>query len=154
MRAFFALALLAWAVSCKPTLLPNSDVEDTAANRELYDVVESYRLAMESRDADRVMALVAKDFFDTSGTENPADDYGYPELASRLKEDFGRTSALRLDIHLKSIEIKEDVALIEYRFQSRAHVKFPVGDQWITNTDVNRMRLKRADDGWRIASGL
>lgn len=154
MRAFFALALLLGAVSCKPALLPNSDVPDNDKNRAIYDVIESYRQAMESRDADRVMALVASDFFDTSGTENPADDYGHGDLASRLKEDFGRTTTLRLDIHLKNIDIKDDVAMVEYRFQSRAQVKFPVGDQWVSSTDVNRMKLKLVDGKWLIVSGL
>jgi len=154
MRACFALALLFGAVSCKPALIPNSDVADNDANRAIYDVIESYRQAMESRDADRVMALVAKDFFDSSGTENPADDYGHADLANRLKEDFGRTTALRLDIRLKNIDIKDEVALVEYRFQSRAHVKFPAGEQWVSSTDVNKMKLKLVDGKWLIVSGL
>jgi len=154
MRTFSALAALLILAACKPALLPHTEIEETPETRAVYDVVEAYRLGMESRDPDRVLALVSKDYFETGGTEDPADDYGYKELDQHLRADFERSIALRLDLYLNEIEVDESEAAVTYRYRSRAQVRLPAGDQWVTHTDVNQMRLRKKDDAWQIISGL
>jgi hypothetical protein len=147
------LALLATA-ACKPSLLPGTEIEDTDENRAVYDVIVAYHKGMQDRDADAVLRTVSKDYFETAGTEDPADDYGYDQLAAHLREDLGRSKVVRLDLHLKKFEVDEQTAVVTYRYQSRAQVSFPSGDQWVTKTDVNKMRLKREGEVWKIVAGL
>ncbi len=150
-----AFSLLAVAsTACKPALLPGTEIEDTEDTRAVYDVLEAYQAGVEKRDADAVLALVHPEYFETAGTEDPADDYGYEELKLHLRDDFERSLVIRLDLHLKQIEVEDDQARVTYRYQSRSQVNFPAGEQWVTKTDVNMMKLRRVDESWKIISGL
>ncbi|MFH1808290.1 MAG: nuclear transport factor 2 family protein [Pseudomonadota bacterium] len=146
--------ILMGLAACKPALLPGTEIEESEENRAIYDVIVTYHKGMQDRNAEAVMKTVSKDYFETAGTEDPGDDYGYEQLAQNLKDDFERSKVVRLDLHLKTIEIKDDTAVVLYRYQTRAQVSFPASEQWITKTDVNKMRLKREGETWKIVAGL
>lgn len=140
--------------ACKPSLLPNTEIEDTDENRAIYDVLTIYRNSMEARNADKVISIISRDFFETNGNEDPSDDYGYKELVTHIRDDLGRTLVLRLDIHLKEISVEEEQAVVTYRYKQRAHVTFPAGDQWVSENEINQMKLKKEKNGWKITAGL
>ncbi|MEW5851118.1 MAG: nuclear transport factor 2 family protein [Myxococcota bacterium] len=149
-----AVSLLALTTGCKPTLIPNSDVESTPRNRELADVMENYRKALESKDVNAVLALVSTEYFEDNGTSDPSDDYNFEGLRQHLTEDLQRVQALRVSIRMRRVEVDGDRAQVDYRFQTRALVSFPSQEQWITKTDDNRISLRREGGRWRIVAGL
>lgn len=155
-----ALGALLVTVACKPKLLPNTTLEDTAENRALVDVMLKYKQAVESRSAEQVLSLVAEDYFEDMGTVDPSDDYGIERLGEQLEETFGHAKAIHLDLFLQHVTRDKERGLwaVDYRFNQRALLSFPAGDQWVTHTDVNRVVLRQRgdsiDDGFLIVSGL
>ena len=63
--------------------IPGTKVADTKSNREILDVCERYRHAMEDRDATTLLSLAHPNYYEDSGTPLASDDYGY----EGLKED-------------------------------------------------------------------
>ena len=73
------LVVLVLAVSplvpgCAQTLIPNTDVPDTAENREIVDFVEEYRHAVEERNPAGILRLVSERYFDDNGTPGADDE--------------------------------------------------------------------------------
>lgn len=134
--------------------LPGTEITETEDSRAIYDVMDSYLKAIQAKDVKKVMALVDPEYFETSGTEAPEDDYGYAELNDHLTQDMERTQIIRIELHLKDIMVEDDKATAIYRYRTRAQVRFPAGDQWITENDVNRMSFHKRDGKWLITSGL
>lgn len=162
-HALLSLALaggLLAAAGCKPTLLPNTTLEDTAENRAIADFVLKYKQAVEARSTEQVLSLVAEDYFEDMGTVDPTDDYGIERLEEQLQETFGHAKAIHLDLFLQHVAHDKDKGLyaVDYRYNQRALLSFPAGDQWVTHTDVNRVVLRKRgesnDDGFVIVSGL
>jgi ketosteroid isomerase-like protein len=152
----WGLWIAAWmlVVGCKPTMLPDSTVENTAENREIAEVVEAYRKALESRDTSNVLKLVSAEYFEDAGTADPTDDYNFNGLKQHLDEDLTKIQAVRVTVRLLRVDVDGDRAYADYRFQTRALVGFPAGDQWVTRTDDNRLSFRREGGRWMIVAGL
>ncbi len=149
------LLLLALAASaCAPSLLPGTQVKDTRENRAVFQVVQTYREAMERRDAAAVLALAAPDYFDISGTPDPGDDVDRATLEQRLPQDLARVDAVKLDLSVRRLEVKGDLADVEVFYDGWYRVKTPSGAVPRRDSDVHRMRLRKADGRWLFTSGL
>ncbi len=159
---FVQLVVVALGLSalqgCKPNLLPNTNVRATRENRVIVDFVNQYKKAVESRSADAVMALVAADYFDAGGNNDPADDVNRDQLEKKLRDSMAKVKELTLKIIVQNIERNDDMVNVVYYFSENALVQFPSGEKWTAMSDVNRMvlRLKGRSlaDGFEIVSGL
>lgn len=146
-----ALLLL---TACAAHRIPGTDVEDTAANREVFAVVKAYAEALQRRDAAGLLSLAAPDYFDNAGTADPADDLDFARLEQTLPADLARLESLRVEVQVRRIVVEGDAAIAElwtdgwYRIQTAQGV-VPRRDQ-----DLHRMRLVRRDGAWRIVSGM
>lgn len=147
------LALLL-AVACTPARIPGTDIADTRQNRAVYDVVGEYVQAMNKRDADAVLALVAPDYFDDAGTPDPADDLDRDRLEKAIKQDLGRIETEKLAVSLRKIEVQNDAAFAEIFYDNYYRVQTPVGAIPRRDSDVHRIRLKKLDGKWKIVAGL
>ena len=56
--------------------IPGTKVADTKSNREILDVCERYRHAMEDRDATTLLALAHPNYYEDSGTPRRATTTG------------------------------------------------------------------------------
>ncbi len=154
------LVSLLLSVGCKPELLPNTNVEDNKENRAVVDFVDDYRKAMENRDADELLKLVAEEYFEDRGTVDQEDDYGIEKLRADLVKRFEHTKALQLTLFVQHVERgdADDRIRVYYRYLQRALLDLPAGRQWVSHSDVNRLDLKlKGDnyaDGFLIVSGL
>jgi hypothetical protein len=153
-----ALLLFLVATGCKPDLIPDTNVEDTSDNREVVNLVRTYKAALETGNVDQVMALVSRDYFEDNGTPTQEDDYGFEQLADRMNRTFSKVRAIRLKIHVQHIAYQDNLITVDYRYQQRALVALPTGEEWVTHTDVNRLVLRQKGDepaeGMEIVSGL
>ena len=76
-------AMLACGGGCATiNTIPGTKVADTKVNREILDVCERYRHAMEDRDATTLLSLAHPNYYEDSGTPLASDDY----WRSRLPE--------------------------------------------------------------------
>lgn len=143
---------------CKPALIPGTNVEDSDENRKVIEFLGKYRSAIVTRDTERVMGLVTKDYFEDNGTPDQSDDYGAAQLRDKLASNFGRTKEIQLEIIVQQIERPDGESgpvRVVYRYNQRALVDFPAGQKWISVTDVNRLVLNPdAAGGYLINSGL
>ncbi|HET6439420.1 MAG TPA: hypothetical protein VFG59_15235 [Anaeromyxobacter sp.] len=153
MMARHLVPLLALALACAPRLLPGTDIRDTADTRGIASVLEAYREAMEKREPQAVMQLVAPDYFDNSGTDAPGDDVDRAGLEARLK-DLTKLTSLRLQLALRALEIKDGTARAEVFFDQYYRVATPNGDVARHDADVHRMALKKVGGAWKFTSGL
>jgi hypothetical protein len=152
MRAVFAFCLLT-GLACS-TPIKGHEIVDNKLNREVVALMASYAGAMQARDADRVLGLVADDYFEDGGNNDTKDDYGRDELAKRLKERFGTTSALHMKLTLIEVVSKEDHLSARMRFDVRYRLDLPSGSRWERHGDVNEVILVRQAQALKIKSGL
>ena len=157
----FLVAVLVVIVSgCAPRKnIPNTNLEDNEENRIVARVLENYRLAMEAKNAAQILSLVSPDYYDTSGTPEPADDYDYKGLQEFLEDYFSKLKTLRLNIFIdKLVEDEDDKnkLYVDFRYVVRYQMELPGGDKWKSNEELKRMTLVRAnkDSPWLIQSGL
>jgi ketosteroid isomerase-like protein len=142
------------AVGCSPRRIPGTEIKDTRDTRAIYDVVQSYRQALEKRDAAAVLALVAPNYFDTAGTPQPEDDMDRGRLEASLPQDLARAEGVKEEFTVRKIEVSGDDAFAELFFDSYYRVQTPTGPVPRKDSDVHRLRLHRMDGTWKIVSGL
>ncbi len=147
------LPLLVLTLACAPKFLQGTEIRDTPDTRAVASALEAYRQAMEKRDPQAVMALVAPDYFDNSGTPDPADDVDRAGLEKRL-QDLSDITALRLQLTVRDIQVKGDQAQTEVFFDQYYRVNTPNGPVARHDADVHRMTLQKIGGAWKFTSGL
>jgi hypothetical protein len=153
-RTLSLLALGAVCLACSPKVLPGTDIKDTPETRAVANLLETYRQAMERRDARAVLELAATDYFDNSGTPEPTDDVDRAGLAARLDE-LAKISDLRLQLSLRSIDVTSPTeARADVYFDQFYRVTTPNGPVARHDADVHRMTFKKYGKDWKFMSGL
>ena len=140
--------------ACAHSKIPNTNIDDTEENREILALVDSYHVALESRDADAVLALVSDEFYEDNGNTNRDDDYGKTQLAESLRSEFEKTEKLQLGLRVDDIVIDDDRAEAFVQYNLKARTDFPSGKKWKTSSDRARMTLVRTGGKWLIIAGL
>jgi hypothetical protein len=153
MMARRLLPLLALALACTPRYLQGTEIRDTPDTRAIANALEAYRQAMERRDPQAVLALVAPNYYDNSGTPDPEDDVDRAGLERRL-EDLAQISGLRLQLTVRDIQVKVDTGEAEVFFDQYYRVATPNGSVARHDADVHRMTLARVNGRWLFTSGL
>jgi len=92
-----SLVLAATVTACAPkavyitgTRIPSSD-----NNKSVIAAVEEYRLAVERGDANALMLMAHKQYWEDSGTPSGSDDYGYDGLKNVLMTRLGKATDIR-----------------------------------------------------------
>jgi hypothetical protein len=152
-RATVLAAALA-ATACAPRYLPGTEIERTTDTQAVYETVLKYRDALERRDVDAVLALVAPSYYDTAGTPDAGDDLDRPRLEASLREDLPRADSLKVDFTLRRIEVNGDDAQAEIFFDAFYRVKTSTVSVPRRDSDVQRLRLHRFDKQWKFVAGL
>src|SRR3978361_2090901 len=95
-RWFLSLALVATAACAhQVTYVSGTKVPYSANNKSALDAVEEYRLAVERQDADALMLMAHKQYWEHSGTPTGSDDYGYEGLRNVLLTRLQKASDVR-----------------------------------------------------------
>ncbi len=150
------MAVLLLLTACGPSNIPGTKVPDTQANREIVDLVETYRVAVEDRDMDTLGQIVSRRYFENaSTTAKTTDDYGYEQL---LKEVFPvlrdnvKKVVYKIDIERITVTGREASVYIEWDLKFQ-YVEGGL-EGWATAKDKNRVDLVMEDGRWKILSGL
>src|SRR5690242_15841980 len=105
--ALLALAA-ALAAGCAPKVFPGTEIPITNDTRAIYDTLEHYRQALEKRDVDGILALVAPSYYDTAGTPDPSDDLDRPRLEAALRDQLPKAESLKVDFTVRRIDVAGD----------------------------------------------
>jgi type II secretory pathway pseudopilin PulG len=142
------------AVACSPRLLPGTDIREDRDTRAVYDVLRTYQDALQRRDAQAVLGLVAPDYFDAGGTPDPEDDVDRSLLAQRLPADLQNVDTVKLDLTIRKIEVQKDRAVAEVFYDGWYRVKTPRGVVPRRDSDIHQMRLRKVEGQWLVSGGL
>jgi hypothetical protein len=140
-------------LACAPKFLQGTEIHDTPDTRAIADALEAYRQAMEKRDPQAVLALVAPSYFDNSGSTDPGEGVDRAGLEKRL-EDLSSITALRLELTIRDIRAKEGKGEAEVFFDQYYRVNTPSGPVARHDADVHRMTLQKIEGAWKFTSGL
>jgi hypothetical protein len=143
-------------VGCTRDVIPNTDVEDTSANREVLEFCERYRNAVETRNVAELMALASEQYFDDNGTPSGLDDIDYTGLGEKLNIWSEGVLDARYEIRYRRVTFNRDRVLVDYTYTGSFRVSTPNGERWARRLADNRLILSReGEEGqFRILSGM
>ena len=160
MRSILVILAAGLAAGCGPYLIrgpqisKDAEIEDNPTNRELIQVMERYRVAMERRDLPALLALASKSYYERAGTTATDDDYSYEGLERILKERLAKVKDLRLRIEIDQILLRGNLAVIDYTYHGQFMVRSGKGALWKEKSWESRMTLERVEGRWLITSGM
>ncbi|HEY3355328.1 MAG TPA: hypothetical protein VGQ83_18915 [Polyangia bacterium] len=167
--AVTALMALALGGCVKEQVIPYTRVLDTPQNRELVQVVERYRMAMERKDAVALLSMASPDYFEDSGTPGADDDYGYDGLRAVLQRRLSQIETLRYSMQYMHIEVKNAscgsrmdpnqkkpcmLALVDVYIDGSFQIRTPQGDRWDRKQDPHRFELVHDGQRWLFRRGM
>ncbi len=153
--ALSALLALSTNPGCRPSYIPDTQILDTPENREILEVVERYRKAMEQRDVETLESLVSRRYYENgSTTADQSDDWGFPDLDRILGELKDSVKTCVYDIKVTAIHRNGNRADVDY--EGTWSFQYTDGEQdgWSRRTDVNRLSLVKEDGRWKFVAGL
>ena len=104
MRSLFLIAALSVA-ACAPRVsyVPGTRIPFSKNNQSVLKAVEEYRLAVERGDADALMLMAHKQYWEDSGTPSGNDDYGYEGLRNVLLSRLQKASDIRYSMRYMAV---------------------------------------------------
>lgn len=143
---------------CSATHIPNTTVEDNAANRDVITFVEEYRRAVESRNVQRLLELASERYYDDGGTPIGDDDIDHDGLRTHLAAWGDALIDCRYEIRYRDVEYRQDQRIyVTYRYTGSFRVTDADGEErWQRRVGDNRLVLVREESaaGFRILSGM
>lgn len=133
--------------------IPGTKIADTPENRELLQRVEEYRVAMESRDASKLLTLAHPNYYEDSGTPTGSDDYGYPGLKRVLESRLGALRWLRYLIRYRDVHVEVNRAWVDIRYDISFQLLTEMGEKWERRQNEKRLELVKDKDRWLFVSG-
>lgn len=151
------LALTMLLVSaCMPKKLPGTDIDDNSETRAVLDVANKYRIAVEQKDAQAIIALADPSFRDDGGSASPDDDLDYKTLSTALPARFSRIDDVHLSLDVRKMDFDDQQQTVRVSYQYTISFKMPgLSQKSQSETDLKQMTMKREGDNvWRITSGI
>jgi hypothetical protein len=83
--------------------VPGTRVPYSTLNQSVLNACEDYRLAVERGDADALMLMAHRQYWEDSGTPQGTDDYGYEGLRAVLTTRLQKASDIRYSLRYVSV---------------------------------------------------
>jgi hypothetical protein len=149
------LVMLFGPAACTPSLIPNTRVEDTSENREVLDLVERYRKAIETRNTAGLLALASENYFDDMGTPAGKDDMDYDALKAALTRMREEVLGARYQISYRAVTFDaQHRVLVDMLYTGWFRVNTADGPEWKRRLEPHRIVLAREEGQYRILSGM
>lgn len=157
------------AVSCSPKMIKGTNIEDTPDSQEILTIFGYYVKGCKEKNPDIFLEYVSKDFYDTNGTDEAADDIDYDKLVEILHSDaFASLEKLNMTPIIKDLLFDSnngDKAVLLYFYEVRFKMKselpaeenaFEQSDGMTNHklTDNGQMKFVKEDGKWKIVSGI
>ena len=148
------VAALAFGACATARTIPGTMVIDTKENREILDLCERYRHALEDRDGGQLLALAHPQYYEDSGTPKADDDYGYDGLREVLAKRLASVRAIRYNIEYRKIDVAGKHAKVDIRYDASFQLATEMGDRWERKQNDKRIELENDGRRWLIISGM
>lgn len=164
LAAVAALPLILAGCASQASYIPGTKVVDSRTNREIIDVIENYRLAVERKDAAALVLMASPKYWEDGGTATGKDDYGYKRLREVLTGRFQQSSDLRYSMRYMRVD-KKCPPGAEDRVNCRAYVDVLIDASFTVidargeemrrdKRDQNQLVLEWDGDSWKFLSGM
>lgn len=138
--------------------IPGTLVPDTRANRQIIEVCEKYRRALEDRDADVLLGMASRQYFEDSGTPKAEDDYGYEGLRTIIATRLSSLKAVRYNIQYRRVAFNATGtrASVDIRYDASYQLLTELGDRWERKQSEKRLELEFDKDRriWLFTTGM
>ena len=141
--------------------VPGTQIPLSAPNKSVLDTCEEYRLAVERGDADALMLMAHKQYWEDSGTPSGSDDYGIEGLRNVLLSRLQKASDIRYSIryvaiHQQCAELKPGCraavdVLIDASYTIANPLNRPIRPD---KRDQNQLVLEWDGHRWLFLSGM
>lgn len=130
-------------------------ISDNEQHREVLGVLVRYRQALVRKDFGEINQLISDEYYENASTTNTTrDDYGREQLGEVFELLANHAEQIQYRITVKSLEIKNDLAFVDYEYRYAYQYKIGEEVQWDAGIEVNRVELRQVQDKWMIVSGL
>jgi hypothetical protein len=157
----FIVALGLAACAHQVSYVPGTKVPFTQPNKSVLDACEEYRLAVERGDADALMLMAHKQYWEDSGTPTGADDYGIEGLRNVLLARLQKASDVRYSmryvaVHQQCSELKPGCrAAVDVLIDASYTIANPLGRPMRPDKrDQNQLVLEWDGHRWLFLSGM
>jgi hypothetical protein len=160
-RLLIVAVILIGACGRPVAYVPGTRVPFSQANKSVLDTCEEYRLAVERRDADALMLMVHKQYWEDSGTPSGSDDYGVEGLRNVLLTRLQKASDIRysmryVGVHQQCGELKPGCraavdVLVDASFTIANAIGRPTRPD---KRDQNQLVLEWDGRRWLFLSGM
>jgi hypothetical protein len=154
LRSSLLLAVLPLVACATIRTIPGTTVTDTKQNREILDLCERYRHALEDRDGTQLLAIAHPQYYEDSGTPKADDDYGYEGLKDVLAKRLAAVRAIRYNIEYRKIDVSGSHAKVDIRYDASFQLATEMGDRWERKQNDKRIELENDGRRWLIISGM
>jgi hypothetical protein len=134
--------------------IPGTTVADTKLNRELIEVCERYRHALEDRDAATLLALAHPHYYEDSGTPKGEDDYGYEGLKQVIATRLSALRSVRYNVEYRDIAVHGNRAHVDIRYDASFQLATEMGDRWERKQNDKRLELEHDGRRWLFLAGM
>jgi hypothetical protein len=152
--SLLCLSLAGLSACATARTIPGTTVVDTHQNREILDLCERYRHALEDRDGSQLLALAHPQYYEDSGTPKADDDYGYEGLKDVLARRLAAVRAIRYNIEYRKIDVSGSHAKVDIRYDASFQLATEMGDRWERKQNDKRIELENDGRRWLIISGM
>lgn len=133
----------------------DAEIEDTAENREILDMLYRYRQALVGKDFGTLNRLISTSYYENAGTTHTtSDDYGYEQLSEVFEMMAEYAEEIRYHVIIQDVVVRNNQAHIDFEFEFAFQYRIADQEVWDAGVDVNRMEFLREGDVWRIISGM
>lgn len=153
----FALVLATLGAACGGSTrnLAGTTIPETPRNKAIVETIESYRLAVERKDAAALVLMASPDYWEDSGTSTGVDDYGYDDLHKVLASRLQQAEDIRYSLRYVSIEHRGELALVDVLIDASFSIRDATGT--LTREDLrdqNQLQLVWNGQEWKFLSGM
>jgi hypothetical protein len=162
MKGLLLIAAISLAACAQQvSYVPGTRVPRSAPNKSVLDACEEYRLAVERGDADALMLMAHKQYWEDSGTPSGSDDYGIEGLRNVLLSRLQKASDIRYSIryvavHQQCSELKAGCrAAVDVLIDASFTIANPLGRATRPDKrDQNQLVLEWDGHRWLFLSGM
>lgn len=141
------LFLILMHAGCSSRVLPSTNVPPTRDNKKVVKFLEQYKTAVEKRSTEAILEMVAKDYNDNMGSEDPSLHTDYLSLKEKLEKTLPRIQDVRLGLFVQHIaKLEKNMFEVVFYFNKHTLMDVPSGEKWASVREVSRMIIRKRQD--------
>lgn len=158
MKTTIAALVLTLLAGCSTKKIPGTEIDDTDDTRVILSVMEQYRKAVETRNAQTILDLADETFRDDGGSAAPEDDLDYKQLFTVLPARLSKMDDIKVEIAVRKIEVDRELGTALATYTYNTSFKLPgLNSKPQSESDIKQMSFNLADRSkrlWKITSGI